>query len=93
MKIDKSKLKIGLWYEDEDGNATQISDDMCIDGFPEEARTYHACFPLQITDHVRIIHGERKKAACKHKRKYWKKDVDLIKGTKGIHVQRADAAK
>ena len=83
MKIDKSKLKIGLWYEDKDGNVTQIPDNMCIDRLSEEARTYHACFPLQITEHVRIIHSEREKAACKHKRKYWKKDVDLIKGYKG----------
>lgn len=59
MNIDKSKLKLGIWYEDESGNVTKIPDDMCIDRLPEEAKTYHSCFPLQVTDHVRIVHNNR----------------------------------
>ena len=38
MNIDKSKLKLGIWYEDESGNVTKIPDDMCIDRLPEEAK-------------------------------------------------------
>ena len=52
MKIDKSKLKIGIWYEDENGNRIESREE-----FPEPvtkigAKTYHSCFPLEITEHL-----------------------------------------
>jgi hypothetical protein len=82
MEIDKSKLKLGIWYEDENGNLIKSEDDLACEA-PEGARTYHSCFPLQITEHVYVVHGKAEKEACKHKRKYWKKDTGLIKGLKG----------
>ena len=50
---------------------------------PEKARTYHSCFPLQITECIYAVHSKSQKETCKHKRKYWKKDAGLIKGLKG----------
>lgn len=82
MEIDKSKLKLGIWYEDENGNLIKPEDDLACEA-PEGARTYHSCFPLQITEHVYVVHGKAEKEACKHKRKYWKKDTGLIRGLKG----------
>lgn len=52
MKIDKNKLKVGIWYEDENGN--YITSTESVDA-PKEAVTCHVCFPLQIrTEHYRI---------------------------------------
>ena len=52
MKIDKGKLKVGIWYEDEDRN--YIPSTESVDA-PENAVTCHVCFPLQIrTEHYRI---------------------------------------
>lgn len=85
MKIDKKKLKMGIWYEDENGNRIESMND-----YPEPAtkvgvRTYHVCFPMEITEKIYSYHDEKEKKGCKHKRKWWKKDRDLIKGYKG-HV-------
>lgn len=52
MKIDKSKLKCGIWYEDKDGNYIPSTESVEA---PEEAVTCHVCFPLQIrTEHYNI---------------------------------------
>lgn len=52
MKIDKTKLKCGIWYEDKDGNYIPSTDSAEA---PEEAVTCHVCFPLQIrTEHYYI---------------------------------------
>ena len=52
MKIDKSKIKVGIWYEDKDGNFIPSSDSASA---PAEAETCHVCFPLQIrTEHYRL---------------------------------------
>lgn len=84
MKIDKSKLKIGIWYEDAEGNILSTGD-TSVDPTcaPEGAVTYHSCFPLEMTERVYTVHTAEDKKKCKHRRKYWKKTVDLIKGYKG----------
>ena len=52
MKIDKTKLKCGIWYEDKDGNYIPTTESADA---PEEAVTCHVCFPLQIrTEHYNI---------------------------------------
>lgn len=81
MNIDKSKLKLGIWYEDENGNYLGHQEDSVepIEG----AHTYHTCFPLEVTEHIFISHSKEKKQKCKHKRKWLKKDTGLIKGYKG----------
>ena len=82
MNIDKAKLKLGTWYEDENGNVINQKEDLMFKT-PEKARTYHSCFPLQITESIYAAHSKSQKETCKHKRKYWKKDTGLIKGLKG----------
>nr|DAO07742.1 MAG TPA: hypothetical protein [Caudoviricetes sp.] len=82
MNIDKEKLKLGIWYEDENGNVINQKEDLMCKA-PEKARTYHCCFPLQITECIYAVHSKSQKETCKHKRKYWKKDTGLIKGLKG----------
>ena len=81
MKIDKSKLKLGIWYEDGNGNYLGHQGDSVepIEG----AHTYHSCFPLEVTEHIYISHSAEEKANCKHERKYLRKDNGLIKGLKG----------
>lgn len=81
MNIDKSKLKLGIWYEDENGNYLGHQRDSVepIEG----AHTYHACFPLEVTEHIYISHSREEKENCKHKRRFLKKDSGLIKGLKG----------
>lgn len=52
MKIDKSRLKVGIWYEDENGNYIPSSES--VDA-PEDAVMCNVCFPLEIrTEHYRI---------------------------------------
>ena len=54
MKIDKSKLRMGLWYEDADGNRIPW-DDNRVDA-PENAETAHVCFPLEIREEIYALH-------------------------------------
>lgn len=71
MNIDKARLKLGIWYEDENGNVINQKEDLMCEA-PEKARTYHSCFPLQITESIYAVHNKSQKETCKHKRKYWK---------------------
>lgn len=82
MNIDLTKLKSGIWYEDRNGKMIGKTDGCSLDR-PDGAVTYHACFPLEITERVYKIHNKNEKSRCKHKRKWWKKDSYLIKGYKG----------
>lgn len=82
MKIDKSKLRIGTWYEDEKGELVE-SEDVLLCEAPKGARTYHTCFPLQITESIHVVYSKARKESCKHDRKYWEKDTDLRVGMKG----------
>ena len=50
---------------------------------PEGVVTYHSCFPLEVTEKIYKVHDKNEKSSCKHKRKWWEKDNDLIKGYKG----------
>lgn len=52
MKIDKTKLHNGLWYEDVEGNYIPYGD--TVDA-PANAHTAHVCFPLEITERVYLI--------------------------------------
>ena len=70
MKIDKSKLKIGLWFTDDDGN------EIPWDGKelnPEGATYAYSCFPLEIRTSCYKLrndggYGERDKVftTCTH---------------------------
>lgn len=61
MNIDKSKLKIGLWFTDEDGNYIPFTGDIKT---PEGAVYAHSCWPLELREDVYRIredggYGER----------------------------------
>lgn len=81
MNIDKNKLKLGIWYEDENGNYLGNNGDYIEP--VKRARTYHSLFPLEVTERIYICQTREKKEKCKHKRKFLKKDHGLIKGYKG----------
>ena len=55
MTIDKSKLKIGLWYTDEDGNRIEHTGDLVK---PDNAVYAHACFPLEIREEIYKIRDD-----------------------------------
>lgn len=57
MNIDKAKLKLGIWYEDENGNVINQKEDLMWKT-PEKARTYHSCFPLRITECIYAVHSK-----------------------------------
>jgi hypothetical protein len=80
MNIDKSKLRIGTWYEDNEGNMYKPSHD---GGKPQsvEVNTYNVCFPLEVsTRHYKIYDN---KDTCKHPLKYRKRTGGWVKGIKG----------
>ena len=55
MNIDKTKLKLGLWFTDEVGNIIHCQDnELC----PEGARYVHECWPLEIREDIYKIHED-----------------------------------
>lgn len=83
MNIDKAKLKIGFWWEDENHNVLRKPNDNYSVEAPKGAVTYHTCFPLEVTERIYTVHTPEQKATCKHKRKYWKPMTGLRKEFKG----------
>ena len=61
MNIDKTKLHMGLWFEDEDGN--YIPYDGIPKDYPKTARTYHVSFPLEVREEIWVIGEDKKKNA------------------------------
>lgn len=63
MNIDKSKLKIGLWFTDEKGDEVPWDGEiMC----PKGAKYAHTCYPLEVVENVYKIrkdgnYGEKDK--------------------------------
>lgn len=55
MKIDKSHLKMGIWYEDKDGNVIPHNGAVLP---PENAYTYHSCFPLELSEDIYLVRDE-----------------------------------
>lgn len=69
MNIDKNRLKIGLWYTDEDGNYIPYTDLIK----PEGAVYAHSCFPLELHEAIYKLredgeYGEKDKVCgfCTH---------------------------
>lgn len=55
MNIDKSRLRMGIWYEDKDGNFIPHNDEVLP---PENAHTYHSCFPLELCENVYLVRDD-----------------------------------
>lgn len=56
MKIDKSKLPCGIWYEDEQGNIIPFNEGTRP---PEEAVSMHVSFPLEVREEVWFSKSKR----------------------------------
>ena len=54
MKIDKSTIHQGIWYEDKDGNFIPFGSAFNLDP-PENAHTRHVCFPLEINETIEFL--------------------------------------
>lgn len=78
MKIDKSKLKLGIWYEDEDGNIYRSDS---FEKPDKRCTTYHVCFPLEVHEEIRGVYTN--KCTCRHPLKYREITDGWIKGIKG----------
>lgn len=78
MKIDKENLKLGMWYEDADGNVLKKDNPDAYEA-PKGAICYHTIYPLQITETIRGLYDKNKK--CKHK--HTKRTYGWIDGLKG----------
>ena len=49
MKIDKKKLKIGIWYTDEEGSTVPCGE---FERSHKRATHAHICFPLEVREEV-----------------------------------------
>ena len=56
MKIDKSKLPCGIWYEDEHGNIIPFNDGAEP---PKEAVSKHVSFPLEVREEIWVNKSKR----------------------------------
>ena len=50
MNIDKKKLKLGIWYEDKDGNMYRNDDS--VEKPNDDIVSYHVCFPTEINERI-----------------------------------------
>lgn len=57
MNIEKNKLKMGIWYEGKNGEFIPATNSDPRKP-PEDAYTYHSCFPLKLSENVYIIRNE-----------------------------------
>ena len=57
MKIDKTKLPCGIWYEDDHGNIIPYND---VVKPPKETVSRHVSFPLEVREEVWFKKGKRK---------------------------------
>ena len=93
MKIDKTKLKIGLWYEDKDGNVVDYPEDEVTSERIKELgiTTYHTSYPLEIAHTVHMFYDN--KDTCRHPLKYRKRTGGWIKGIKGCKCTKCGKEK
>lgn len=89
MVIDKSKLKLGIWYEDV--NRNMYRNDNGVGRPNDECVTYHICFPLEIREEIRGIYDN--KNTCKHPLAYRKRTGGWIKGVKGCKCEKCGKTK
>ena len=91
MIIDKEKLKLGIWYEDREGNVYKKADDDYTVGKPkEDIYSYHVCFPTEIVERIDFYYD---KDNCKHPLKYRKRTHGWIKGIKGCICKKCGKTK
>lgn len=89
MKIDKEKLKLGIWYEDKEGNMYR-NDGYTVGKPNEKVFSYHVCFPTEVNEKVEFFYD---KDNCKHPLKYRKRTHGWIKGIKGCKCNKCGKTK
>ena len=92
MKIDKSKLRTGIWYEDENGNVIETETDEYVDrkNYPEIV-IRNVCFPLQVTTRTSFYYTN--KDTCKHPLKFRRRTGGWVKGIKGCECKACGKTK
>ncbi len=56
MKIDKSKLPCGIWYEDENGNIIPFEEEVEL---PPNIKSRHVSFPLEVREEIWFKESKR----------------------------------
>lgn len=88
MNIDKNNLRLGIWYEDKDGNKYRSNGPEK----PNESITsYHVCFPMEISERIEFYYNN--KDTCKHPLKSRKRTTGWVKGIKGCKCQNCGKTK
>lgn len=90
MNIDKNKLKLGIWYEDKDGNVYRNDNDVVGKPRPDIV-SYHVCFPTEVKEEIRMYYDN--KGTCKHPLKYRKRTHGWVKGIKGCKCGKCGKTK
>lgn len=90
MNIDKNKLKVGIWFEDKEGNIYKDNTEG-VERSNEKCVTYHVCFPLEVREQIRSYYDN--KDTCKHPLKYRKRTHGWIKGIKGCKCNKCGKEK
>lgn len=83
MNIDKSKLRLGIWYEDKDWNMYRSD---TAERPNDDCTTYHVCFPLEITERIEGFYDS--KDTCRHPLKYRRRTHGWVKGIKGCECRK-----
>lgn len=89
MKIDKDKLKLGIWYEDKDGN--MFRNDNSVEKPNDDIVSYHVCFPTEINERIEMYYDS--KDTCRHPLIYRKRTHGWIKGIKGCKCEKCGKTK
>lgn len=90
MNIDKTKLRMGIWYEDEKGNMFR-NEDGSVEKPNDNIKTYHVCFPTEISERVECYYTN--KDTCKHPIKMVKRTHGWVKGIKGCICEQCGKEK
>ena len=88
MKIDKSKLRLGMWYEDEEGNRFKCDDNLVR---PTGAVSYHTQWPLEVTENTYLFYKDGH--SCRHPRKCVRRTFGWVSGVKGCKCDRCGSTK
>ena len=90
MNIDKSKLKIGIWYEDSEGNMYKPD---YAGNRPKDVdvKTYNTSFPSEVTTTTSFVNEN--KDTCRHPLRFRKRTTGWVKGIKGCECTRCKKTK
>jgi hypothetical protein len=90
MNIDKKELRLGIWYEDKEGNMYR-NDDYSVEKPNEKIVTRHVCFPTEINERIEQYYSN--KDTCRHPLRFRKRTYGWIKGIKGCKCTKCGKEK